>query len=104
MHVLCGIRPSADAADCLDDTGGRMTQLSNDMSNEQWLVGVFDDRHEAETAVDELEQAGFKHDQLGFAIRGSDAVSGGMITDAEGTKDGIGAATGLAAGAITGGI
>jgi len=81
-----------------------MTQAANDMSDERWLVGVFDDRHEAELAVDELEQAGVKHDQVGFAIRGSDAVRGGMITDAEGTKDGTGAVTGMVAGGITGGI
>lgn len=64
------------------------------------LVGVFNDRLEAERAVDELEQAGFSKDQIGFALRGSDAVSGGVITDAVGSKDGQGAVT----GAVTGGL
>ncbi|MGH7213737.1 MAG: general stress protein [Tepidisphaeraceae bacterium] len=64
------------------------------------LVAAFEDRVEAEAAVDELERAGFKATDIGYAIRGSDAVRGGMITDAQGTKDG----KGLAAGALTGGM
>jgi hypothetical protein len=68
------------------------------------LIGVFDDRLEAERAVDELEAMGFRHDQVGYAIRGSDAVRGGMITDTAGAKDGKGAAVGAVTGAATGGI
>jgi len=68
------------------------------------LVAVFDDRLEAERAVRDLEDAGFKGDQVGFAIRGSEAVAGGMITDAVGTKDGRGAVTGAATGAVVGGL
>ncbi len=68
------------------------------------VITAFEDRDEAQVAVDELEQAGFKHDEVGFAIRGDDAVAGGMITDAEGTRDGEGAAKGAAAGAAIGGI
>src|SRR5436190_17946307 len=64
------------------------------------LIAIFDDRLEAEMAVRDLEVAGFKDDQVGYAIRGSEAVSGGMITDTSGTKDGRGAL----AGAITGGL
>ena len=68
------------------------------------VIGVFDDRYEAEQAVDELEQAGFSHQDVGFAIRGHDAVDGGMITDAVGAKDGSGAIAGAATGAVAGGI
>jgi hypothetical protein len=68
------------------------------------LVGVFNDRNEAENAVDELLQAGFTKDQIGFALRGSDAVSGGVITDAVGTKDSEGALTGAVTGGIVGGL
>jgi hypothetical protein len=68
------------------------------------LVAAFEDRTEAERAVDDLEQAGFTADQVGFAIRGSDAVQGGMLTDAQGAKDGRGAAAGMAAGAGIGAI
>jgi hypothetical protein len=68
------------------------------------VVGIFEDRYQAEQAVDDLEQAGFSHGDVGFAIRGHDAVEGGMITDAVGAKDGTGALTGAATGAVAGGI
>jgi len=68
------------------------------------LVGVFDDRYQAERAVDELEQSGFNKDQIGFALRGSDVVSGGTLTDAVGAKDGEGAVAGAVTGGIVGGL
>jgi hypothetical protein len=68
------------------------------------VVGIFEDRYQAEQAVDELEQSGFSHHDVGFAIRGHDAVEGGMITDAVGTKDSSGAMTGAATGAVAGGL
>lgn len=68
------------------------------------VVGSFDDRYQAEVAVDELVQSGFAHHDVGFAIRGHDATDGGMITDATGTKDGTGAVAGAATGAVAGGI
>jgi hypothetical protein len=68
------------------------------------LVAIFDDRRAAEQAVDDLERAGFRAEDIGFAIRGSEAVRGGMITDAEGTKDGKGAAVGAATGAGLGAL
>ena len=74
------------------------------MEGETVVVGIFDDRYEAEEAVDELEQSGFSHRDVGFAIRGHDATDGGMITDAVGTKDGEGALTGAATGAVAGGV
>ena len=67
------------------------------------LVAVFDDRLEAERAVRDLENAGFKDDQIGYAIRGSEAVAGGMITDSSGTKDGKGALVGAVTGGLAGG-
>lgn len=68
------------------------------------VVAVFDDRDTAESAVDALRQAGFGSDHVGFALRGNDVAFGGMITDAEGTKDGRGAAAGMVTGGIIGGI
>jgi len=66
------------------------------------LIAVFDSRDEAELAADELREAGFRDDQIGFALRGRDAVAGGMITDAEGAKDAVGAIEGAATGAAIG--
>lgn len=68
------------------------------------LVAVFDDRLEAERAVDELEQIGFAHGDVGFALRGSDVTFGGMVTDAVGTKDDRGAVTGAVTGGLVGGL
>ena len=68
------------------------------------LVAAFNDRNEAELAYDELKRVGFTDEQLGFALRGADAVRGGMITDATGTKDAEGAVKGAATGAVVGGL
>lgn len=68
------------------------------------VIGVFEDRAQAELAVDELERANFKDQDIGFVIRGSEAVRGGMITDAQGTKDRKGALTGMAVGGMVGGL
>ena len=73
------------------------------MSNQSpALIGVFDDRDQAERAADELRESGFANDQIGLVLRGHDAVEGGMITDAQGTKDAKGAVQGAATGAVIG--
>ena len=79
-------------------------RVTSDRNQVPTLVGVFDDRTKAESATDELLQAGFSADQVGFVIRGSDAVRGGMITDTAGAKDGKGAVAGTVTGAVAGGL
>jgi hypothetical protein len=78
--------------------------MSEAVKNGPSMIGIFDDRVAAERAVDELLQAGFDADQVGYVIRGSDAVQGGMISDASGTKDGKGAIAGAITGATVGGL
>ena len=68
------------------------------------IVSIFDDRFEAEKAVDDLEQSGFRHSDIGYAIRGADVAPGGMITDAVGAKDAKGAAVGAVSGGVLGGV
>ena len=68
------------------------------------MVGVFESRNQAELALAELHKAGFGANDLGFVIRGEDAVAVGAITDAPLTKDGQGAATGMLAGGVAGGL
>jgi hypothetical protein len=68
------------------------------------LVSAFDSRIEAEKAVDELEQSGFTHEDIGFALRGTDVTRGGMATDTIGLKDDKGAATGAVTGGVVGGL
>ena len=82
----------------------RPSDSSDASTTERAIVGVFDDRIAAEEAVDALHGAGFAHDRIGFAIRGADDVSGGMIVDAVGTKDGKGAVTGAITGGMVGGV
>jgi hypothetical protein len=74
------------------------------MAGKGCVVAAFEDRVEAERAVDDLHHAGFGHNEIGFALRGSDAVSGGTITDAVGAKDGIGAVEGAVAGGVVGAL
>lgn len=78
--------------------------MANDKANAPTMVGIFDDRLEAQRATDELFQAGFTADQVGYVLRGTDAVRGGMITDTVGAKDGKGAVTGAVTGAVAGGL
>jgi len=68
------------------------------------VVAAFDDRVEAEKAVDELEHSGFSPGEVGMALRGSDVVRGGMISDQSGAKDIPGAKVGIATGAGLGAI
>ena len=36
------------------------------------VVGVFEDRQQADAAVNDLRQAGFREDQIGVAVRGAE--------------------------------
>jgi len=62
------------------------------------VVGVFEDRRQADKAVSELRQAGFRDDQIGVAMRHAE----GTTSDATGTETGThveeGALTGVLAG------
>jgi hypothetical protein len=62
-------------------------------SERQTVVGVFDNRSDAEKAVDELRRAGYTDDQIGFVMRGEDTSA----------KEGEGAGAGAVGGALTGG-
>ncbi|HLL88334.1 MAG TPA: hypothetical protein VK324_03430 [Tepidisphaeraceae bacterium] len=81
-----------------------MPPVTNALPSRPVVVAAFEDRAQAERAVDELEAAGFDADRIGFALRGSDVARGGMATDAEGTKDLTGAAGGALTGGMVGGV
>jgi hypothetical protein len=72
--------------------------VNNMMAQHSTIVGVFDDRLQADRAVDELRRAGFRDDQIGVALR-HDAgdVAAGDTTDAADADD-----TGAGPGAVTG--
>jgi len=71
------------------------------MAQHSTVVGVFDDRQQADRAIDELRRAGFSDDQIGVAMRYD---TGGTMGDAAGADDtgdthaGTGAVTGVVAG------
>lgn len=69
------------------------------------VVGVFEDRQQANKAVSELLKAGFRQDQIGVAMRhaegevGATTTAEGATTTAE--AEGSHAGSGALAGALT---
>jgi len=61
------------------------------------VVGVFEDRSQADRAISDLRAAGFRDDQIGVAMRHADD-SGVSATTSEGTDAGSGALTGALTG------
>jgi hypothetical protein len=80
------------------------------MAQQSTVVGVFDDRQQADRAVDELRRAGFRDDQIGVAMRydAGDHTMGGAADAADagdseaGTGTITGVLTGLGLGALAG--
>jgi len=74
-------------------------------SKQKVAVGVFESRAEADRAVEELERAGFRRDQIGVAARNADGSAKETSKgDAELENAGTGLAAGAAAGAGIGGL
>src|SRR5512143_3925385 len=68
------------------------------------VVGVFEDRRQADEAITELRQAGFREDQIGVATRQAEGETPGATTAEEGSRAGVGAIAGVLAGAGLGGL
>jgi hypothetical protein len=74
------------------------------MAQRTTVVGVFDDRLQADRAVDELRRAGFRDDQIGVAMRydaAGDMAGDATIVDST-AADETRAGTGAIAGALGG--
>jgi uncharacterized protein (TIGR02271 family) len=67
------------------------------------VVGVFEDRYQADAAVSELRQAGFRKDQIGVAGRRAEGEKEATTAE-KGTHWETGAAAGALAGAGLGGL
>jgi hypothetical protein len=67
------------------------------------VIGVFEDRTNAQAAMNELRRAGFREDQLGVAARDIDVATARTVTDTD-TGAAEGAAAGAVAGAALGGL
>ena len=70
------------------------------------VVGVFEDRKEADRAVADLRAAGFRDDQIGVAMRhsdGSEMTASTSVDDSEAASGALtGALTGMGLGALAG--
>jgi len=68
-------------------------------------VGVFQDRQQAQQAINDLRKAGFQESQIGVAVRDGEQMTGaGNVSDDRGSNVAAGAATGTAAGAGVGAL
>lgn len=67
-------------------------------------VGVFEDRHRAQQAVNELRRAGFREDEIGVAGREGQEIKGAHEASGKGTNVAVGAGAGVATGAGLGAL
>ena len=51
------------------------------------VVGVFENRSQAEQAIHELHQAGFGDDQIGFVVRGEHPQEKGLVPEEKGETE-----------------
>src|SRR5919206_1900684 len=65
-------------------------------------VAVFDERDDAEDAINDLKDAGFPGEEIGLVARDRDQAS--AMAESTGTKAGEGAVTGAVAGGVLGGL
>src|SRR5919197_6257901 len=66
------------------------------------IACTFDNRTDAERAINALKDAGFTGDQIGIALR--DQKAQGQMAEQTGTRAATGAATGAAGGGLLGGL
>ena len=72
------------------------------MQSRDTVVAIFDERDDAEDAINALKDAGFAADDVSVVARDKD-TAGGLAEDT-GTEAGTGAATGAVAGGLLGGV
>lgn len=72
------------------------------MQTRDMAVAVFDDRDDAQDAIQALRDAGFTADNISFLARDRDTA--GKLSDETGTEMAAGAATGALAGGLLGGV
>jgi hypothetical protein len=74
------------------------------MQENRVVIGVFPEREQAEQALQDLQRAGFREDQVGFLMRDGATSPRGVPTEQlEGVSD-PGTTTGTIAGGVVGGV
>jgi hypothetical protein len=59
------------------------------MAERSTVVGVFADQQQAEQAIRELKQVGFGDEQIGFLVRHSSGILGGLVGGVMGAADAV---------------
>jgi len=72
----------------------------------QTVIGVFEDRFDAEAAIDELKDMGFNPKDVSVVVKGGSGenISGGNISGTKGGSVAEGAVSGAATGGVLGGL
>ncbi|HUS14743.1 MAG TPA: DUF2382 domain-containing protein [Chloroflexia bacterium] len=76
--------------------------MSNRTMQRETVVGVFNERGEAQRAIEALKAAGFRGDDIGILMQNRDQAS--EMAEDTGTKAGEGAAAGATTGGLLGGL
>jgi hypothetical protein len=97
-----GSRSTSDVRDTSIRTDTARATYARDIAGRRTMVGVFDDRGDAERAIRDLKDAGFTSDQIGIAMR--DRTEEGKLREDTGTRAAEGAVTGAVGGGILGGL
>ncbi len=82
-----------------------MTTNERPINEQSTVVGVFEMRSQADAAIHELQEAGFRDDQIGFVVRnGESGVAPAVENETNETEAGSGAVAGVVSGGIIGGV
>lgn len=82
-----------------------MTTNERSTNERSTIVGVFEMRSQADAAIHELQEAGFRDEQLGFVVRnGEHSVVHGVENGTNEMDTGSGAVAGVVSGGIIGGV
>src|SRR5260370_42067547 len=73
-------------------------------ATELMVTAVFDNRGQAESAIDNLWHAGFRHDQVGILMPGGQGTEATTATEETEENAATGAVTGAAAGGTIGAV
>lgn len=90
------------------DTTNNMNNQYNNMDLNKYYTGrqtvgaLFNNRQDAESAINALKSAGFRGDQIGIAMR--DRTAQGKLIEDTGSKAADGAASGAVGGGLLGGV
>src|SRR5688500_13852091 len=81
-----------------------MAKQTSSSTSTGTVVGVFHERRNAEMAIADLERAGFRDDQIGFASHGDTTLASGRTASNDTITTDTGPGSGALSGAMTGGV